>query len=108
MFVNQHMTSVHYNKERYERQKLIETQINGDGNVIDSFVVDRGHRDGAEIHSITDTGLIIIHNKSSGKLVTKLVARPQQIKRYYKDLDKQPPEWLLLLARKHNELGYNE
>ena len=91
------MTSKHYNKQRGSRQ-----------HIIDKFVVDKGHKDGVEIHSITDTGLIIIHNKNSGKLVTKLIARPEQIQRYYKDSDKHPPKWLLSLAEWHKSLGYNK
>lgn len=102
------MTSKHYDKQRNQRQRLINKYINGDGNVIDSFVVDKGHKDGVEIHSITDTGLIIIHNQHTGKLVTKLIARPEQIKRYYKDSDKHPPKWLLSLAEWHKSLGYNK
>lgn len=101
------MTSNHYDKRRYKRQRLINKYINGDGNVIDSFVVDKGHKDGAEIHSVTDTGLIIIHNQSTGKLVTKLIARLEQISRYYKNSDKHPPKWLLELAEWHKSLGYN-
>ena len=101
------MISKHYNKHRYKRQKLIDRYINGDGNVIDSFVVNKGHKDGEEIHSITDTGLIIIHNKETKKLVTKLIARPQQIQRYYKDSNKSPPDYLLTLAAWHESLGYN-
>lgn len=100
------MTSKHYNNQRYKRQRLIDKYI-GDGNVIDSFVIDKGHKDGAEIHSVTDTGLIIVHNKNTGKLVTKLIARSEQIKRYYKNSDKQPPNWLLSLAEWHKSLGYN-
>lgn len=101
------MTSNHYDRRRYKRQRLINKYINGDGNVIDSFIVDKGHKDGAEIHSITDTGLIIIHNQNTGKLVTKLIARPEQIKRYYKGSEKHPPKWLLSLAEWHKSLGYN-
>lgn len=102
------MTSKHYDKQRSKRQRFINKHINGDGNIIDSFVVDKGHKDGVEVHSITDTGLIIIHNKDTGKLVTKLIARPEQIKRYYKDSDKQPPRWLLSLAEWHKSLRYNK
>lgn len=101
------MTSRHYGKQRYQRQRLIDRHINGDGRVIDSFVIDKGHKDGLEVHSITDTGLIIIHNQQTGKLVTKLIARPQQIERYYKDSDKHPPRWLLDLAQWHMSLNYN-
>ena len=52
------MTSEHYNQNRDWREYLISTVI-GEGNIVDSFVVDKGHRNGPEIHSITDTGIII-------------------------------------------------
>ena len=101
------MTSKHYNKKRYKRQRLINRYINGDGHVIDSFEIDKGHKNGKEIHSITDTGLIIISNKETGKIVTKLIARPNQIKRYYKNSNKNPPQCVMVLAEWHMSLGYN-
>lgn len=103
------MVSEHYKSQRYEREKFIEEHF-GDGCIIDGFIVDRGHRRGAEVHSITDNGVIIIHNLYSGKLVTKLLARPQQIKRYYEYTKRKlPPEYetILELAKLHNKLGYN-
>lgn len=102
------MDSKHYNQKRYKRQRIIDKYINGDGYIIDGFVIDKGHKDGAEVHSITDTGLILIHNYESGKLVTKIIARPKQIKRYYKGKDKEPPKWLLDLCEWHTSLGYNK
>lgn len=98
----------HYKHKRYKREKFISKHLYGDGNVIDSFVVDNGHKDGLERHDITDTGLIIVYNLESGKLVTKLIARPAQIKRYYQDIDKKPPRWLIDLAYWHNTLNYNK
>lgn len=82
------MTSEHYNQDRDWREYLISTVI-GEGNIVDSFVVDKGHRNGPEIHSVTDTGIIIIYNKKSGKMVTKLIARPGQVIRYYKNEGKR-------------------
>lgn len=102
------MTSKHYKHTRGKRQRMIDKVLNGDGYIIDGFVVDKKHHDGLEVHSITDTGVIIIHNYHTGKLVTKLIARPQQIERYYKDTGQQPPEWLLKLAQWHMDLRYNE
>lgn len=102
------MNSKHYSQYRNERQYIIDNFIKGDGNVVDSFVIDRGHKDGAEIHTITDTGLIIVYNKDSGVLVTKLIARPSQIKRYYKNSNKSPPGFLLGLAKEHKEMGWND
>ena len=96
----------HYKNKRYGREQFISRHI-GDGKVIDEFVVDKGHANGLERHCVTDTGLIIIYNLNSGKLVTKLIARPNQIKRYYFDIDKEPPASLLRLAEWHESLHYN-
>lgn len=98
----------HYKNKRYKREKFISKCLCGDGKVIDSFMVDRGHPMGEELHCITDTGLIIVYNAKSKKLVTKLIARPQQIKRYYKDVGRKAPRWLIDLAHWHNTLHYNE
>lgn len=99
----------HYNNERYKREKFINKYI-GDGYIIDGFVVDNGHPNGVEVHSITENAIIIVNNYRTGKLVTKLLARPQQIKRYYEATGRRhPPEYehVLELAREHNILGYN-
>lgn len=97
----------HYKNKRYKREKFINKHLCGDGNVIDSFVVDKGHKDGLEKHCITDTGLIIVYNLKSQKLVTKLIARENHVKRYYQNVNKKPPKWLLDLCRWHNSLNYN-
>lgn len=105
------MVSKHYKAQRSEREKIIEECLGGDGKVIDRFLVNKGHIKGLEIHSITDNGIIIIHNKNSGKLVSKLIARPQQIKRYYKLTGREPPKdykKILDLTEQHQILGYNE
>lgn len=104
------MVSEHYKTERYRREKFIDEHF-GDGQIVDEFMVDRGHPHGAERHCIMDNGVIVIYNFASGKLVTKLLARPQQIKRYYESSGKELPleyEDILKLARQHNILGYNE
>lgn len=100
-------TTNHYKNKRFGREKFIHRYI-GDGSVIDEFIVDKGHIDGIERHCITDTGLIIIYNVNSGKLITKLIARANQIKRYYVGTDKQPPASLLRLADWHESLHYNK
>ena len=102
------MVSRHYKKQRYKREKFINKYLNGDGNVIDSFIVDKGHAMGLERHDITDTGIILIYNAESGKLVSKLIARPKQIKRYYDGSGRKPPKWLLNLCEWHKDLGYNK
>lgn len=99
--------SNHYKRQRYKREKFIHKCCNGDGKIIDEFIVDKGHKDGLERHCVTDTGIIIIYNAKSGKLVSKLIARVGQIKRYYYGTDREPPASLLRLAEWHESLGYN-
>lgn len=101
------MVSKHYKDKRYKREKIIKKYLNGDGKVIDSFIIDKGHKNGLERHDITENGVILIYNVTSGKLVSKLIARPHQIKRYYTDSDRKPPQWLLDLCLWHQSLNYN-
>lgn len=97
----------HYKNKRHKREKFINEHLCGNGHVIDSFVVNKGHKNGLERHDITDTGLIIVYNLESQKLVTKLIARKNQVLRYYQNVDKTPPQWLLSLCDWHNSLNYN-
>ena len=104
------MTSFHYKNHRHNRENFIEQHLCDDGIMVDGFIVNRKHKNGLEMHSITDKGIIIIHNFDSGKLITKLIARENQIKRYYElSGRKPPPEYdnILNLARLHEKLGYN-
>lgn len=78
------MNTRHYRRDRQDRENCIRRYI-GYGTVIASFLVDRGHANGAEIHEITDTAIINIYNERTHRLVTKLIARPGQIRRYYED-----------------------
>lgn len=101
------MVSCHYSYTRTQRNELI-SKI-GMGKPIEIFAVDRGHKDGAELHCITSTGLIVIYNRETHKLCTVLIARPNQIKRYYVDLGRNDfPNSVLELAYEHMKMGYNK
>ena len=97
----------HQDNDRKSRQELIDNVI-GRGNIIDRSIVDRGHPNGVERHNVTDTGIIIIQNLNTEKLVTMLIARPHQIMRYYKDRQMLIPDGLVDIAYKHYLQGYNE
>lgn len=101
------MLTKHYKYQRYKRDKFIKRHLNGDGKVIDSFIVDRGHVNGKEKHCVTENGIIIVYNAESNKLVTKLIAREHQLKKLYNNVGREPPSWLVYLARYHNSLNYN-
>ena len=94
----------HYELERQSREALIKKI--GIGKIVKSVVIDRGHRNGPEVHAISETGIIMIFNKRTKELVTKLIARPAQIERYYKE--DEAPDWLLTIAKQHQTLGYNK
>lgn len=98
------MTSKHYSNDRKERERLI-NEI-GNGNIIKTVVIDKGHRNGAEIHTLSDTGIITIFNQRTKKLITRLIARPGQIKRYFKE-NEIIPKGLINLAREHQRMAYN-
>lgn len=98
------MDTLHLRLDRQERESLIEQHI-GKGVEFTRFTVDKGHRNGPEIHIITTTALIIVLNKRTQKHVTTLIARPGQIKRYYKD--GKAPKFLIRLAREHQLKGWN-
>lgn len=93
--------SEHYDGERLTREELIERI--GEGNVICSVVIDKGHPNGAEEHFLTDTGIIIIVNNRTRILVTKLIARPGQLRRF----GNRVPRRVVELAMEHQRLGYN-
>lgn len=99
--------SRHYKTERNDREKLIRECLGGDGQIVDRFIVNKFHPRGKEIHELRDNGLIIIFNKNSGRLITKIIARKNQIERYYKNTNKIAPQWLLDLAEANQYNGLN-
>ena len=97
-------TSKHWINDRIKRNELIEKI--GLGTEIKRAVVDKGHRNGAEVHVISSTGIVTIYNQRTGKLITKLIARPGKIRQYYKE-DEIIPEDLLKIARYHQKMKYH-
>lgn len=98
------MNSKHYAIDRKNREDMIKKI--GEGKIIKTVVVDRQHRNGPEIHKISDTGIVTIYNQRTKVLITKLIARPGQIKRYFKE-NEIIPEGLLKIARQHQEMALN-
>ncbi len=99
------MTSKHYTRDRKVREAIIK-QI-GVGEEVITKEVDKGHPNGPELHTVTTTAIIIIRNKRTNKMITKLIARPSQIGRYFEAETEQVKE-LKRIAQMHKELGYNE
>ncbi len=97
--------SKHWATDRAKRNEIIKKKI-GEGTEVKRVVLDRGHKNGAEIHVISSTGIVTIYNERTGKMITKLIARPGQIKRYYNENEKVPAE-LLKIAREHQKAHFN-
>lgn len=103
------MDTRHYDvdKNTAVRREIIEKYI-GWGKDIFSAEVDRGHKNGTEIHVITDTAIIKVYNIRTKKHVTDLIARPNQIKRVYHAKGQYAPQWLLDIAYENRSRGFNE
>ena len=97
------MTSKHYTEDRQDRENRI-NEI-GQGKAVARFRIDRGHKNGAEIHEISDTAIITIYNERTHRLITKLIARPGQIRRYY--AEGKAPKELVNKAYENTKLHYN-
>lgn len=89
------MTSKHWRKERRHRRQLIESI--GWGQMVFSTTQDSGRVEGAEVVTISDTGIISFRNERTGKLITAFVGRPAQIRRFWPEA----PESIIALAADH-------
>jgi hypothetical protein len=98
----------HNSYQRVDRNHKIIERLGGYGNPLCSFIIDKGHPNGNEIHTITDNGIIIIQNENTKKFVTSLIARPGQIKRYFPN-NVFPANILSVIneAKQHQRNGYN-
>ena len=78
----------HMEKERLERYDDALNCLDEDDRIEKVFVVDTGHKDGEELHCITQSDIIFILNRqkheavSYSGLVTILIARVGQLERY--------------------------
>lgn len=100
------METNHLKNNRNYRVNFIKNNI-GFGKEVDSFFWDRGHPDGPEVHHISSTGIITIENALSHRIITYLIARPGQIKRYYEKCGKHAPNYLIKVAQSHMTNAYN-
>lgn len=76
--------TAHADEERQYRITLANRLIhNENATLADTFKVDKGHRNGLEIHNVYTNGVVKIYNLNTHRLITTLIARPTQITRYY-------------------------
>jgi hypothetical protein len=101
--------TLHFSTDRRFRHLDILNKI-GSGSLLCSFVVDKGHENGNEIHSIFSNGVIVIRNERTNRLITELIARPAQLKRYWELQGKPLPIEIAVMlpkAREYQIKGYN-
>lgn len=94
-------TSKHYTNDRQARENIAK-KIGGTHYVKKVLYNYKGK---IQKHYITDTAIIEVRDNDTDMLITKLIARPGQIKRYY-EKGKAPKE-LINVAYEHLQLGYN-
>lgn len=102
--------TLHFSAERKERHLRIVNGI-GSGKQVYSFIVDKGHMNGNEIHTIFDNGIIVIRNERTNLLITELIARPGQIRRYWEERNLALPieiYRIIAIASEHQRKGYNQ
>lgn len=69
--------------ERTKRIALVERLlISEDAKPCGAYIINKGHRNGYEIHVIYNNGVIRIYNQKTGKHITDLIARIPQVERY--------------------------
>ena len=103
-------STCHFDTDRQNRHDNIVSHI-GDGKYIATFLCDTDHPNGYELHSIYDNGIILVQNNNTKKVVTELIARPNQIKRYWRLQNLDVPnnlDGLLEKCRIHEQKGYNQ
>lgn len=91
----------------FEREYRRDISVVGEGRPCAGFVVDKNHPNGLEEHIVYSNALVVIRNHHTKKLITILVARPAQIKRYYNALGFVAPSRIVELAFKHQQMGLN-
>lgn len=99
--------TIHFSADRKNRAVILEKlkapilSVNGK---LCIFIVDKRHKNGKEIHVITENGIIHIYNQHSKRYITGLIARPAQLMRYGVSI----PDNVIKKASIHVSMHYNE
>ena len=98
----------HYTKDRKKRERKI--QEIGQGTVVLTVLVRTGksYPEEWERQKVTDNGIILVYNPYTDRLVTKLIARKNQVSRLYKAIGKAAPQDLLEKCKYHENMGWNK
>ena len=76
-------TNTQHVVNRSKRLQVAQRLINEEGAKMCCIaVVNKGHKDGNEVHIIYNNGIIKVYNANTHKFITVLIAREPQIARY--------------------------
>lgn len=106
--LNRNIDTEHIRRDRAERMALVEKLMTEEQAVlVRTFWVDKGHRNGAELHNLYSDGIVRVYNERSGKHITDLIARVGQVYRYYEATNTEVPKEIIRFARNHQNSGLN-
>ena len=92
--------AVNRSKRLQVAERLI---IEESAKVVKIAVVNKGHKNGNEIHLVYNNGIVKIYNANTRKFITVLIARVPQIERYKVKITKTMRKKINL----HVKQGYN-
>lgn len=87
--------SRHYTEDRTERQMVIDCI--GEGTVVYTTLQYDEQRGRTYRYEITDNAILIVKDERNTKIITKMIARPSRIRRYWADA----PQEIIMIAVKH-------
>lgn len=91
-------------ENRSKRAQIAQWLINEESaKVIKIAIVNKGHKNGNEIHVIYNNGIVKIYNENTHKFITVLIAREPQIARYNVKITKTMHNKI----KNHISKGYN-
>jgi hypothetical protein len=94
---------IHISERTVRVSKANELIAKEHGTIIECFEVNKGHKNGNEIHVIYNNGIIRIYNVNTKKHITDLIARKAQIERYGVKVTKCMEKKI----KSHINAGYN-
>lgn len=92
--------SKHYTNDRKEREQLI--QWIGNGQIVKRVFTDRA------FYAISSTGIVTIMNNKTFKVITRIIARPNQLRKLYAVHNETVPKYLINQAIHYVHCRYNE
>ena len=83
------------------------------GEIVETFFVDKGHKDGAELHCVSENGVIWVLNERKWLsdrpcLVTVLFGRPNQVERLFDACGLKCDDAIIERCKENLRSGLNE